>query len=159
MTFPLAISQANAPDNRMRIGTVSSVNPFTVNVQGENVVNPGVVDRSSGFTVGDVVALLRQDQTWLVFGKISSSAFPQYQSGYTSCAIVAATSGVFSVAFARPFSTPPAVAGSITSAPGSTSGWQSRFINITVNGFQIFLFGTASTFTVDVGWIATERTQ
>lgn len=159
MTFPLAISQANAPDNRMRIGTVSTVNPLEVNVQGEVVRSPGVVDRSTGFTIGDVVALLRQDQTWLVLGRVSGSTFPQYQAGYVPVTVTAATSATGPLVFARPFAAPPAVTIGLSSAPGSTSGWGIRAINITTTGFTWFIFGTSSTFTIDASWIAQERTQ
>ncbi len=159
MTFPLAIAQANAPDNRMRIGTVSSVSPFEVNVQGEVVRNPGVIDRSSGFTVGDVVALLRQDQTWLVFGRIWGTTFPQYQSGWVPVTVTANTSATGPLVFARPFANPPAVTVNLNSAPGATAGWGIRAINITTTGFTWFIFGTSSTFTIDASWTATERTQ
>lgn len=159
MTFPQQIAQSNAPDNRMRIGTVSSVNPLQVSIQGEPVINPGVVDRSFGFTVGDVVALLRQDQTWLVLGRVWGSAFPQAQAGTVDITVAAATSATVAVVFARPFATPPAVATNINSGSGIVTAWQSRAIGVTTTGFNLTIFGTSTSFTVPVQWQAQEMTQ
>jgi hypothetical protein len=159
MTFPLAIAQANAPDNRMRIGIVSSVNPFEVNVQGEVVRGPGVIDRSRGFVVGDVVALLRQDQTWLVLGVVFGNTFPQYQSAYVTVSVAAAASATGAVVFARPFANPPAMSINFNANPGPSAGWIIRAVSITTTGFSWFMSGTAATFSMDASWTATERTQ
>jgi hypothetical protein len=159
MTFPQQIAQSNAPDNRLRIGTVSRVNPLLVGIQGEDVVNPGVIDRSFGFQVGDVVALLRQDQTWLVFGRVWSSAFPQAQAGTISISLVASGSFVQHVDFARPFLTIPSVSTNMNTGVGPSAGWGSRAINVTTTGFDIFIFGTAGTFTAVMQWQAQEMTQ
>lgn len=50
----------------------------------------------------------------------------------------------------KPKMTPP----NIDSAPGATSGWSGRMINITASGFDIFLYGASASFTVDVDWFA-----
>ena len=72
--LPLAITSQNPPDNNVRIGTVDQVSPLIVNVQGGQVVSPGVANWAN-FTAGDVVALIRQDQSWLVLGTVSPSDF------------------------------------------------------------------------------------
>lgn len=77
-------------------------------------------------------------------------------TGHTSVAVSAASSKVQSVSFGTTFPSTPRIPNpNITSAPGATSGWACRAINITTTGFDLFLFGASSTFTVDVDWIAT----
>jgi hypothetical protein len=159
MTFPLAIAQANSPDNRMRIGIVSSVVPFDIDVSGEPVHNPGVVDRSFGFAVGDVVALLREGQTWLVLGKIWGTSLPRQQAGSVNMTATAASSVSVPVVFATPFRAVPSVATNINSGSGSVAGWISRGIGVTTTGFTLFIAGASNTFTVPVQWQAQEMTQ
>jgi len=72
MTFPDAITDALPPDDRLRIGKVKQVAPLLVDVQGGDVITPGVLNYAN-FTVGDTVSLLRQDQSWLVLGTNASS--------------------------------------------------------------------------------------
>lgn len=69
MTLPEAIANSLPPDNRLRIGVISSVSPARVNVQGTDVF-AGVL---SSYTpvLGDTVAVLRQDQTWLILGRVT----------------------------------------------------------------------------------------
>lgn len=69
-TLPAAITDTLPPDDRMRIGVVSQTAPLMVNVQGGDVITPGVLNYAN-FAVGDTVALLRQDQSWLVQGVIA----------------------------------------------------------------------------------------
>ena len=66
MTSPaLDIALAMPPDNRLRIGIVTGTAPT---VQG-TVINAGVL---SSYTpaVGDNVAVLRGQSSWLVLGKV-----------------------------------------------------------------------------------------
>lgn len=74
MTFPAAITDALPPDDRLRIGVVSQVAPLEVDVEGTPVRTPGVLNWAN-FSVGDTVALLRQDQSWLVLGVVAPSSF------------------------------------------------------------------------------------
>jgi hypothetical protein len=161
VTLPDAITDALPPDDRMRIGTITSLNPITADVQGTSIT--ASVVNSVNLNVGDVVALLRQDASWLILGEPVAPATgisPMYQAGWTSVSVAASGSVVQSVTFPREFATrAPAMSGNINTAPGATAGWSCRIINITTTGFQIFLFGTAATFTVDVGWIAMARTD
>jgi hypothetical protein len=68
VTFPEAIVSQMPPDDELVIGTVTSGNPLTVNVRGGSV-QPGRLS-TTGLTVGDPVALIRQDATWLALGKM-----------------------------------------------------------------------------------------
>lgn len=72
MTLPAAITDVLPPDDRVRIGIVSQASPLLVDVQGAGIVAPGVLNYAQ-FTAGDVVALIRQDQSWLVMGTVASS--------------------------------------------------------------------------------------
>jgi len=72
MTFPGAIEEALPPDDRMRVGTVASIDPLTVNVQGTLV--PAGRLGTYGPVVGEPTALLRQDQTWLALGSTVGSS-------------------------------------------------------------------------------------
>lgn len=160
MTLPDAITDVLPPDDRMRVGTVLSRFPTTVDIQGTAVPASPV---SSYFPIiGDTVSLLRQDATWLILGRTTSpdtGAFPSFQAGYSTISVAAATSSLLNVSFLIPFRTPPAMSGNMNSAPGPTAGWATRIINITTTGFAIFIFGTSATFTVDISWIALERTD
>jgi len=69
MTLPEAIANLMPPDNRLRIGVISSVSPPKANIQGADV--PAGVLSSYTPVLGDVVAVLRQDQTWLILGRVT----------------------------------------------------------------------------------------
>lgn len=160
MTLPEAISEAMPPDDNLRIGIVLTVHPLTVDIEG----NATPVGALSSYTpiVGDPVALLRQDSTWLCLGRVTSpdtGAFPQFQAGAVSINIAAAASATQAVVFAIPFHQVPSVATNISSGSGLISGWGSRGINVTTVGFDVYIFGTAATTTVPVQWQAQEMTQ
>lgn len=72
MPFPATIADTRPSDNGLRIGVVAQSSPLQVNVQGGLVENPGVLGGEQ-FAVGTTVALLRQDQTWLVLGSVATS--------------------------------------------------------------------------------------
>lgn len=79
-TFPKAIKASVPPDNELVIGTVGSIpiagtpgTVLTVNVRGGTVTNPGRLS-NVGVDVGDVVALLRQNGTWLIMGVLAAAA-------------------------------------------------------------------------------------
>lgn len=69
--LPAAITTSSAPDNNVRVGTVTQVAPLIVNVQGGGVVSPGILFGAT-YAVGQTVALIRQDQSWLVMGPIAA---------------------------------------------------------------------------------------
>lgn len=67
--FAIAISDQIPSDNKLRVGTVVSLNPFTVDVQGSEIPVSGCLGQYEP-AVGDVVSILREDQTFLVMGEI-----------------------------------------------------------------------------------------
>lgn len=160
MTLPDAITNVLPPDDRMRIGTVLTRFPTTVDIEGTAV--PASALASYTPIVGDIVALLRQDATWLILGRTTSQdagLSPQMQAGVASLTVAAAASQTQAVVFATPFRAIPAVSTNIDNGTGATAGWGSRAINITTTGFTIFIFGTSSSFTTSVYWQAQELTQ
>jgi hypothetical protein len=64
--LPQAIKGSSGPDSGIRIGVVSSTSPFMVTVQGVELA----LTRLASYTpsVGDNVAILVSDSTWLVLG-------------------------------------------------------------------------------------------
>jgi hypothetical protein len=69
--LPLAVVDAPpAPgaDTGVRVGTVQTNNPLTVALQGGAVLNPGRISGVAATGVGQPVALLRQDGSWLCLG-------------------------------------------------------------------------------------------
>ena len=160
MTLPEAIQDALPPDDRMRISTILSVIPTTIDVEG-NATPAGCL---SSYTpiIGDTVAVLRQDSTWLILGRVTNPATassPQMQAGVSSLTVVATTLATLAVVFQIPFRAAPAVSTNIDNGAGATAGWGSRAINITATGFTIFIFGASSSFTASVYWQAQELTQ
>lgn len=161
MTLPDAITDAMPPDDNLRIGTVVSTNPVTVLIETKAVP----VGCLSSYTpiLNDVVAVLRQDSTWLLLGRVATSTNPflQLQAGAADVDVAAATSATLAQTFAVPFSSVPSVATNISTGAGGVFGWQSRAINVTASGFTIFIFttGAAGTFTANVQWQAQEMTQ
>lgn len=161
MTFPEAIANQMPPDDRLRIGIVTNVSPVRVSVQGVEL--PGNAVGSYTPVLGDNVAVLRQDNTWLVLGKTSSSDIgstgPVLQAGQIIMSVSAATSATANVTFIRPFTRTPAVATNINDGSAGVSGWSSRAFNITTTGFIAFIYGSVSTFNTPVQWQALEYTQ
>lgn len=160
MTLPDAITQSQPPDDNMRIGTILTRFPTTVDIQGEAVAAGTLASYTP--IVGDVVMVLRQDSTWCIVGRTTlqdTGLSPQLQAGVASVTVAAATSATLAVVFATPFRAVPAVSTNIDNGAGATAGWGSRALNITTTGFTIFLFGTSSSFTATVYWQAQELTQ
>lgn len=160
MTFPEAIQDAMPPDDNVRIGTVLTRFPTTVDIQG----TPVVVGALASYTpiVGDTVFVIRQDSTWCIIGRTTDPATglsPQFQAGVVSMTVAAAGSATAAVTFATPFLNIPAVSTNLDDGTGATSGWGSRAFGITETGFTLFIFGSASSFTKNVYWQAQELTQ
>jgi hypothetical protein len=92
------------------------------------------------------------------------SPFRQVQTGSISISFASAASNVSSViTFPVPFASAPVVPPpNIDSAPGATSHWVCRAINITSTGFQIFSFsgdGILAVFSaITISWVAISRT-
>jgi hypothetical protein len=160
MTFPDAIQDAMPPDDNVRIGTVLTRFPTTVDVQGTPVICGALASYTP--IVGDVVLILRQDSTWCILGRTTlpdTGLSPQTQAGVVSMTVAAAGSATVAVVFATPFRAIPAVSTNLDDGTGATSGWGSRAFNITTTGFTLFIFGSVSSFTKNVYWQAQELTQ
>lgn len=165
------IAAAPGQPSSVRIGVVSSTDPLTIEAQGTVFTDVGVV-RGYTPTTGDVVALLGQSSasgsdpaSWLCLGAVESaeeSFFLGHQGGEILMSFVAATSDTQVVVFPQPFdaSTTPNVHVNINSGAGATSQWHARAINISWQGFTMFVFGPSSTWTnIPVGWSAFPRTS
>lgn len=160
MTLPDAIQDALPPDDNIRIGIVLTRFPTTVDIEG----NPTPVGFLAPYTpvVGDNVAVVRQDSTWLGLGRTTdpnSGNFPQFQAGASDVTVAAATTATLAVTFATPFRDVPSVSTNINSGVAATAGWGSRAITVTATGFVIFIFGAAASFTASIQWQAQEMTQ
>jgi hypothetical protein len=72
--LPAAIQQMPDP-NRMRVGTVSSYSSgvLVISMAGGEIRNPGVIN-GIALRAGAVVAMFRQESTWLVVGVIQDPA-------------------------------------------------------------------------------------
>lgn len=71
--LPYAVQDGRALDNGIRVGTVTSVSPLTVDVSGGTISKIGVLG-SARLAVGMVVSLIRENESWLVLGDNVSSA-------------------------------------------------------------------------------------
>jgi hypothetical protein len=63
-----SVAESQPPDDGVRVGIVASVSPLVITLQGVPLTLAGQLGVS--VSVGDAVALLRQDQSWLVLGAI-----------------------------------------------------------------------------------------
>lgn len=78
MSFPEQVSRDRGQPATVRIGTVTSVSPFVVSVQGTDFVGVGVLADYAA-VVGDVVAVMGQSavsadgSSWLVLGRMVPS--------------------------------------------------------------------------------------
>jgi hypothetical protein len=70
---PSTVQATYPPNNALRIGkaTVDSDGLLQVSVQ-EEIVNCGFLDTTGALVVGDPVALLRGEASWLALGRVSS---------------------------------------------------------------------------------------
>lgn len=144
----------------MRIGVVSSLSPLLVNVQGSDIP----VGRAASFfpALGETVAIMRQDGTWMIMDRTQGPDDPtqRHQAGSELMSVSAAPSATMAVLFAWPFSSIPAVATNLNSGAAATALWESRAFNISTVGFTLFIFAAApSTFSAEVQWQAQEMTQ
>lgn len=153
--------------NGMRTATIAAVNgnAVTLSISGGLITSGvGVVDSYTP-SVGDVVAVFRQDSSWLVLGAITPPASGLGpRNTYTGAISVSFTSlpnTFIAVNFGVTFPVPPAVFPNIDSNAGSTALWGSRATAITTTGFLLYLFqptGIAATWaSVQVSWIAVAR--
>lgn len=162
-TLTQQIASAPGQPSSVRIGTIASVNPTIVSIQGALFTDIGTVAAYYP-QVGDVVAVLGQSNasgsdptSWLVLGGLGA---PTAQAGSEAISFVTLTSFTTAVVFDQPFSRQPSVSTNINNGTGSTAGWASRAFGVTTTGFTLFVFGASSTWTnVDVQWQAQIQTQ
>lgn len=129
MTFPAKISDKMPPDDEMVMGTVVDGDPLTVDVRGQ-LINPGRLS-TTGITVGDSVALLRQDATYLTLGKMISGS-----SGGLSLTSIQMFSASANVSLTAALQAVPGTLGTITtSSPTATVLflWTAEFEVIAAN--------------------------
>jgi len=67
--LPAAAVAAMPPDDGIRVGIVAGINPLRVTLQGAPVTLLGRLSGTS-LSVGDSVAMIRQDGSWLVLGTV-----------------------------------------------------------------------------------------
>lgn len=142
---------------RLRTATVVSVNANgTLNLTLNGTTVSSVPRLAGAFALaGSVVQVLSYRGSLLVLGAVAPGpAGAMTKTGAATAGPAAATSFTTSVAFGVTFPVAPNVHLNMASAPGPTSGWNERAINITTTGFQIFGFGASSTFSVSYQWTA-----
>lgn len=123
MTDPYneAVHEVLPPDDNMRIGVVTRVaNGLLVNVQGADVAAGHL--GSYGPVLGDNVALLRQDETWLVLGSTRGTAGPGVGSGFI---------------FARAIGTQPVASGVAANATYDTTLFNPFGISVPAGVFTV----------------------
>lgn len=152
--------------NGMRTATIAAVSgsAVTLSINGGLITSGvGVIDSYTPF-VGDVVAVFRQDSSWLVLGAIGTSQGPQPRAtdtGTASVTLTAVNSLTVAVAFNRTFAAPPVVTTNITNATGAVSRWVSRATAISTTGFTLWVqsadSGVSTWASIPVDWTATAR--
>lgn len=165
------IAAAPGQPSSVRIGRVDNTNPIVITAQGVVFNDVGFI-RGYTPTTGDVVALLGQSSasgsdptSWLCLGSVENQDDGDqvlgYQAGAVELSFGPATSFTQVVLFPQPYPSTlmPNVHTNITSGVGATSQWHSRAINISWQGFTMFVFGPSSTWTnVEVCWSVFPRT-
>jgi hypothetical protein len=142
---------------KLRTATVAAVNvngTLNIVLNGATITN---VPRLAGaFAVsGSVVQVLSYRGSLLVLGAVAPGpAGAMQKTGETTTGPSAATSFSTVVNFGVTFPGVPYVGVNLRLAPGTTSGWNFRAINITTTSFTIFGFGASATFSQPIQWNA-----
>jgi H-type lectin domain-containing protein len=143
---------------KLRTATVTSVNSNgTLNIVLNGATVPSVPRLAGAFAVaGSVVQVLTYRGSLLVLGAVAPGpAGAMTKTGAVTAGPSAATSFTSAVVpFGVTFPAVPNVHLNMSSAPGTTSGWNERAINITTTGFQVFGYGASTTFSVSYQWTA-----
>jgi len=160
LTSPLLA--ASQPNTVIRMGTVSSTlvaGATTVFVTvGGAIIEAGILQ---GYypIIGDLVAVAKQDSSWLILGSITTATTPppQIQTGANTVTIPTANEwALLAVTFAVPFSSTPVVVATASSGItiGSTTELEVVVSNRTTTGFEIRV-RRGNTNSTTVNWIAT----
>lgn len=151
--------------NGMRTATIAAVSgsKVTLSVNGGTFSSGvGVIDSYTP-VVGDVVAVFRQDSSWLVLGAIGTSVGPQPRAtdtGQVTAVVTAVNNLTIPVTFNRTFAAAPIVTTNINSSTGNSRVWNSRAFGATTTGCTIWVAAgdsVAVTWTGVVEWVATAR--
>jgi hypothetical protein len=165
--LPAQIQSTPGAPSSVRIGTVVSVNPVVVSLQGTVLNDVGFLG-SYVPAAGDSVVLLGQSSSvstdptsWLVVGSSNQVSPAAYQAGEELISFVALSSFATPVVFAQPFAAPPAVVANINAASGTANLWFTRCHSISTTGFTLLVSAAAAnTWTnISVQWQAQQMTQ
>lgn len=145
-----AVTDAMPPDNGIRVGKVDSLGPFRVNLAG-GLIPAGILN-SYVPAVGDQVALIRQDQTWLAIGRIGSAdmAYPTFANLTMDNPSFTITSGSFATFTGSEFNLSKASSGSVIESEFQTASFLSVAGNTAIE-ISIVLVGTPGTFEFVIG--------
>lgn len=139
--------------NGMRTATVTAISPLTISVSGGEF-SSGVGTLGSYLPkVGDVVAVFRQDSSWLVLG--STSPGVMIETGSVTTGPTAAGSFATPVVFDTAFPATPVVMVNCDTLAGPSSQWSGRATSRTTDGFNLSGTGPAATFSASWQWVAT----
>lgn len=149
--------------NGMRTATVAAVTTTSVTLS----VNGALITSGVGVLgtyvplVGDVVAVFRQDSSWLVLGAVGPAGMLPGASyaGTASISFASTPSNTQVVSFGITFPTPPVVVTNINTQSGSVSRWITKATLVTTTGFTLWSqsadSGSAAWSNVPVDWVAT----
>lgn len=138
--------------NGMRTATITAVSPVTISVSGGEFSSGVGVLGSYLPKVGDVVAVFRQDSSWLILGSTSPSVM--IETGSVNTGPVAAGTFSTAVVFDTAFPATPVVMVNCDTLAGPSSQWSGRGTSRTPDGFNLSGTGPAATFTAPWQWVA-----
>lgn len=149
--------------NGMRTATVTAVSPVTISINGgEFSSGVGVLD-SYVPAVGDVVAVFRQDSSWLILGATGVSLGPQPRAtltGTTPVNVAGVDSIIIPVTFSLVFPAPPIVVANLNTVSGNARSWTTKTFGASATGASLWFesaTATAATFTGVGEWVATAQ--
>ena len=77
---PVAIAAENGPWAQVRTGTITAASSTNVTVLVGGTQVPAAFERGATFVAGDLVALIRQDATWLVLYRLAGAGPNEIQN-------------------------------------------------------------------------------
>lgn len=119
---------------------------------GTGVKRTGAGTAASPYTLAASVSA--DPGNGLVLGSDSGLFATVPQTGTVSITVTSAASATAVVTFPRAYASAPGVFTNFSSGAGPTAGWNTRAINITTTSFSVFIYGTSSSFTVVMDWLA-----
>lgn len=149
--------------NGMRTATIAAVSGSAVTLSvGGGLITSGVGVIDSYLPVaGDIVAVFRQDSSWLVLGAIGTSIGPQpraTQTGSVPVSVAAVDSVIIPITFPVAFSAVPIVVANLNTVSGNARAWTTKAISATRTGASLWFesaTAVATSFTGTGEWVAT----